>query len=156
MKQVKRKVFAYITHQQKLLVFSHPHAPEAGIQVPAGTIEEGETPEQAVLREAFEETGLTHLILHGFLGEQERDMADFGREEIHQRYFYHLLYQGQPPAVWQHTEHFSSTSRDPHIFEFFWATLPDQVPTLIADHGLLLPQLIERLQYEPMEYGIAK
>ncbi|GCE29648.1 hypothetical protein KDA_51320 [Dictyobacter alpinus] len=145
MKQVKRKAFAYITHQQKLLVFSHLKAPEAGIQVPAGTIEEGETPEQAVLREAWEETGLTHLVLDAFLGEQERDMADFGREEIHYRYFYHLRYQGRPQAVWQHAERFSSTSHDWPLFKFFWATLPDQVPILIADHGFLLPQLIERL-----------
>lgn len=145
MKRIKRKVLAYITHQQKLLVFSHPNAPEAGIQVPAGTIEEGETPEQAVLREAFEETGLTDLALDGFLGEQERDMADFGREEIHHRYFYHLRYQGEPRAVWRHAERFPSDSHELHIFEFFWATLPDQVPNLIADHGLLLPQLIERL-----------
>lgn len=145
MKRIKGKVLAYITHQQKLLVFSHPYEQEAGIQVPAGTIEEGETPEQAVLREAFEETGLTDLVLDGFLGEQERDMVDFGREEIQHRYFYHLRYQGQPQAVWQHAELFPSDSHEPHIFEFFWATLPDQVPALIADHDFLLPQLIERL-----------
>ena len=145
MKRIKRKVLAYITHQQKLLVFSHPYAPEAGIQVPAGTIEEGEVPEHAVLREAFEETGLTDLVLDGFLGEQERDMADFGREEIHYRYFYHLRFQGKPQAVWQYAELSPSDSHEPHIFELFWATLPDQVPELIADHDLLLPRLIERL-----------
>ncbi len=35
---LKRKAFAYITHAHHLLVFSHPAAPEAGIQVPAGTV----------------------------------------------------------------------------------------------------------------------
>ena len=35
MKQVKHKVFAYITNRNRLLVFVHPFAPEAGIQVPA-------------------------------------------------------------------------------------------------------------------------
>jgi ADP-ribose pyrophosphatase YjhB (NUDIX family) len=55
-------VLAYITCQQKLLVFRHSYEPEAGIQVPAGTIEEGEPPEQAVLCEAFAETGLTGLM----------------------------------------------------------------------------------------------
>lgn len=54
----KDKVLAYITHGNRLLVFRHPHAPEAGIQVPAGTVEEGEDPGTAVLREAAEETGL--------------------------------------------------------------------------------------------------
>lgn len=145
MKRIKRKAFAYITYQQKLLVFSHPYEPEAGIQVPGGTIEEDESPEQAVLREAFEETGLTGLVLDGFLGEQERDMADSGREEIHHRYFYHLRYQGKPQVVWQHAERYPSDNHEPHIFEFFWATLPDDVPELIADHGLMLPRLIELL-----------
>ena len=40
----------------ELLLFEHPHA---GIQLPAGTIEPGETPETAALREAREETGLS-------------------------------------------------------------------------------------------------
>ncbi|MGH2506252.1 MAG: GNAT family N-acetyltransferase [Ktedonobacteraceae bacterium] len=135
-----------MTHQQKLLVFSHPHAPEAGIQVPAGTVEVGESPEQAVLREAFEETGLTGLILAGFLGEQEYDMADFGRDEIHQRFFYHLRYEGEPPAIWQHEERFTSDGSGPHLFEFFWATLPHDMPSLIADHDLMLPQLLKQLK----------
>ena len=150
MKITKRKVLAYITHQRRLLVFKHPYQPEAGIQVPAGTIEPGEEPEQAVLREAFEETGLSGLVLAGFLGEQVRDMADFGRDEIHHRYFYHLRYQGEPQTVWQHAELYSSNSSDshePHIFEFFWVILPHGVPELIADHGLLLPRLIERFGF---------
>jgi 8-oxo-dGTP pyrophosphatase MutT (NUDIX family) len=144
-KRITRKAFAYITYRQKLLVFSHPYAPEAGIQVPAGTIEEGEAPEQAVLREAFEETGLTGLVLDGFLGEQKRDLADFGREEIHHRFFYHLRCREQPPTRWRHRELFPSDGSAPPVFEFFWAALPDGVPALIADHGLMLPRLIARL-----------
>ena len=58
MKQIKYKVFAYIINHHRLLVFSHPFFPEAGIQVPAGTIKVNERPEAAVLREAFEETSL--------------------------------------------------------------------------------------------------
>ncbi|HXX77501.1 MAG TPA: NUDIX domain-containing protein [Ktedonobacteraceae bacterium] len=53
LRKVKHKVFAYITYQHQLLVFHHPFAPEAGIQVPAGTVEEQERAEDAVLREAF-------------------------------------------------------------------------------------------------------
>lgn len=66
----KRKVFAYITSGNRLLVFWHPDAPEAGTQVPAGTVEPGERPEAAVLREAFEETSLPGLELAGLLGER--------------------------------------------------------------------------------------
>ncbi|HEX9133526.1 MAG TPA: NUDIX domain-containing protein [Ktedonobacteraceae bacterium] len=71
MKEIKDKVFAYITHRKRLLVFIHPFAPEAGIQVPAGSIKANERTEAAVLREAFEETGLSDLIVDGFLGEHE-------------------------------------------------------------------------------------
>lgn len=145
MKPIKQKAFAYITHQQKLLVFSHPYEPDSGIQVPAGTIEAGEAPDQAALREAYEETGLSGLVLESFLGEHERDMADFGREEIHHRYFYHLRCQGQPPLRWHHAERSSSDGSGIHIFEFFWATLPDEIPPLIADHDLMLPRLIDLL-----------
>ncbi len=53
------KVTAFITRAtengRELLVFLHP---TAGLQVPAGTVEAGETPEAAVLRETAEETGL--------------------------------------------------------------------------------------------------
>ncbi|HEX4204655.1 MAG TPA: NUDIX domain-containing protein [Ktedonobacteraceae bacterium] len=149
-KPVKRKVFAYITHDRHLLVFRHPFVPEAGIQVPAGTVEVGEPLEKAVLREAFEETDLTDLFLDGFLGEQERDMSDFGKNEIHHRFFYHLRYQGNPPAMWRHEERYPSEEPKhlPITFEFFWAPLPHGVPALIADHGKMLPRLWENLCLE--------
>ncbi len=83
MKPITKKVLAYITHQYRLLVFRQTDEPETWIQVPGGTIEEGETPAKAVLREAFEETGLSDLALERFLGEQMHDMADCGLAEIH-------------------------------------------------------------------------
>jgi 8-oxo-dGTP diphosphatase len=147
MKEIKDKVFAYITNRKRLLVFIHPFAPEAGIQVPAGTIKSNERPEAAVLREAFEETGLPDLVVDGFLGEHERDMSDFGRDEIHHRYFYHLRCEGNPPATWRHEERDSpdDPKEVPIIFEFFWAPLPHDVPLMIADHGQMIPQLLKRL-----------
>ncbi len=152
MRKVKHKVLAYITYQHYLLVFRHPYTPEAGIQVPAGTVEEHERAEDAVLREAFEETGWPHLTLNCFLGEQERDMSDFGRDEVHHRRFYHLRCHGYPPTTWQHEERYHSDSsvQKPILFEFFWAPLPHAVPPLIADHGIMLPQLLDILSLEEM------
>jgi 8-oxo-dGTP diphosphatase len=150
MGSVKRKAFAYITYQMQLLVFSHPDFPEAGIQVPAGTIEEAEAPAQAALREAFEETGLTNLALEGFLGEQIRDMADFSRDEVHHRYFYHLRCCDRPPSRWRYEEHYPSDgpAHEPVLFEFFWVPLSGGVPALIADHGMMLPQLLNQLAHQ--------
>jgi 8-oxo-dGTP pyrophosphatase MutT (NUDIX family) len=154
-----RKAFAYITHENHLLVFEHPESPEAGIQVPAGSIKPGESPQAGALREAQEETGLTGLSVCCFLGEQIRDMSDFSSHvgQVHHRYFYHLLCEDENlPDSWLHGERFPSVDEEgekpsfdsdgfTHRFRFFRARLPDEVPPLIADHDYYLPVLIEHL-----------
>jgi 8-oxo-dGTP pyrophosphatase MutT (NUDIX family) len=74
------KVVAFITREanegqanegRQLLVFRHPNA---GIQLPAGTMELGETPEIAVLREVREETGLTAVQIVTLLGTLEQTL----------------------------------------------------------------------------------
>ena len=136
------KVFAYITNQNRLLVFRHTDFPEAGIQVPAGTVKAGEDLVTAVLREAREETGLSDLVVQSYLGEQIRDMNDVGKNEIHHRHFFHLVCKDNPPNQWQHDETDPSDGGiDPIRFEFFWAGLPNQIPELICDHGIMLPLL---------------
>ncbi len=66
---VVEKVTAFITNSSgQLLLLQHPYA---GIQIPAGTVEEGETPETAVLREVAEETGLSHLTTPFLLAAEE-------------------------------------------------------------------------------------
>jgi ADP-ribose pyrophosphatase YjhB (NUDIX family) len=143
---LQQKVFAYITHGQRLLLFRQPNAPEAGIQAPAGTHKLGEQPAAGVLREAYEETGLPHLTVVQLLGEQIRDMTDFKRDEIHHRYFYHLQCMADPPITWRHAEPDPPDgTEEPIVFEFFWAELPDQAPELIADHGKFVPELLKRL-----------
>lgn len=143
---VKRKAFAYITHQCRLLVFRHTDVPEAGIQAPAGTVEPGESPARAVMREAREETGLTDLMLVRFLGDTVYSMHDFPdsfpSKERHHRFFFHLRCLGEPPATWRHSElHGPAGAADPIEFEFFWVELPDGVPPLIADHDRFVSML---------------
>lgn len=138
------KVFAYITHGTDLLVFCHPDFPEAGIQVPAGTMEAGESPESAVMREAFEETGLKGLKMRGFLGECCYDMSSRGGDPAQRRYFFHLELQGEAPSTWRHNETNGGMS-EPVVFEFFWVRMPDDIPDLIAGHGQLLSVLFSVL-----------
>lgn len=138
----KNKVYAYITDGDRLLVFRHPFEPEAGIQVPGGTVEPGEHADMAVMREAWEETGLEHLMMARFLGSTEFHRAPFGNDEINHRRFYHLRCASTPPETWRHAEQFPSEGDgSPIIFEFFWAHLPDEVPELIAEMGALLGEL---------------
>ena len=137
------KVVAYITRGDKLLVFSHPLYPEAGIQVPAGTIEKDESPDKAVIREAREETGLHELEIRSFLGMREHDLSPYGIAEVHRRHFYHLECRQETPTTWHHHEKDPSDgSTEPIEFEFFWVRFPDEVPELSGGQGELLSKLV--------------
>ena len=138
------KVLTYITHGNNLLVFTQPASPEAGIQVPGGSVEPGEMVEDAALREAIEETGLAGLRLSDFLGEMRRDMSDFGLDEIHHRYYFHVWCDENPPDSWQHDEFTPgnlSSRVKPIPFDFYWVNLTDGVPTLIANQAAYIPKL---------------
>jgi len=71
------KVTAFVTRPSEaghdLLLFQHPNA---GIQIPAGTVEPGERPQAAALREAREESGLEGLIVTEYLGVEEKTLPD--------------------------------------------------------------------------------
>jgi ribosomal-protein-alanine N-acetyltransferase len=160
------KVVAYITQGDKLLVFSHPLYPEAGIQVPAGTIEKGEPPDDAALREAREETGLHELEMRSFLGVREHDLSPYGIPEVYRRYFFHLECCQETPITWRHFENDPSDgSTEPIEFEFFWVKFPDEVPELSGGQGELLHELVTAcyqetapliVTFNPMDEGNAR
>lgn len=142
MPAISYKVMAYITHGDRLLVFRHTRYPEAGIQVPGGSMEPGEVPEEAVLREAQEETGLTGLEIRAFLGVQEVDLARWGLQGLQRRYVYHLQLAAEPADTWLHYELTPSDGTPgPIEFEFYWVRFPDEVPELAGDQGAFLGRL---------------
>ena len=142
--EVVHKVAAYITCLEKLLVFRHVDFPEAGIQIPSGTVDHGEDLESAVLREVHEETGLTGLSIVSFLGTRVYDMRpiDGTHREIH-RHYYHLVLPGPiPSARWHHWEESPSDgTTEPILFELYWVSFPDEIPDLNGNQGDLLPRL---------------
>jgi len=145
MEKVTQKAVVYITHGTNLLVFHHPHHQQAGIQVPASTIEAGEMQDKAVMREAFEETGLASLQLREFLGATTYNIIPYGRDEIQRRFFYHLIYAAEPPDSWQHYERFPSNGQMESILsEFYWVSLNNGPPDLVAGQEALLEQLDHR------------
>ncbi|MCG9134442.1 NUDIX domain-containing protein [Candidatus Poribacteria bacterium] len=77
MNKVVQKVTAFIIRERdgikELLVFKHP---TAGIQIPAGTVEEGENIEIAVKREVYEETGLQFVEIEDYLDCFENELED--------------------------------------------------------------------------------
>ena len=77
MNEIVQKVTAFIIREKngvkELLVFKHP---TAGIQIPAGTVEEGEDIETAVKREVYEETGLQSIEIENYLGCFENELEN--------------------------------------------------------------------------------
>lgn len=142
---VRRKAFAYIVHDDQIVLLYHPDHPEAGIQVPAGTMESGETPEAAVLREAFEETGIEGLEIVRFLGRVRIDMRPWGKQEWHDRWFFQLTVSAPlPPShadAWERIENDPADGGPPVRFLLRWTPL-DAIPPLIGGHDRYLDAIV--------------
>jgi len=141
-KIAKEKVLCYIVRDGKLLVFRHTDYTyeEVGIQVPAGSVRNGETPEDAALREAREETGLNQFKIVRKLGETEYDISPY-RFEIQKRHVFHLELQESTPERW-----FSQEDHDGEQtatrFECFWIPL-EAAHILQSGQGALLGHLFD-------------
>lgn len=136
------KVYAYITRADKLLVFKHVDFPEAGIQIPGGSMEAWETPEMAVMREVEDETGLRGLVLKKYLGKDESRYSTVHPSESISHHFFHLLSPREAPDIWQHNEqHPSDGSPAPILFEFYWLSLSQAAGTLDPYFSVKLKQL---------------
>ncbi|ACJ77909.1 NUDIX hydrolase [Bacillus paranthracis] len=100
----KKKVHAYVTREKEgamqLLVFKHRDTPEAGIQVPGGTVDEGETLEAAILREVQEESGLRHLCIERFLADYIIHVKE--KKEYQKRHFFHVTLLTDVKDSWEH------------------------------------------------------
>jgi len=126
-----------------LLVFRHTEFPEAGIQVPGGTVEDGETIQSAALREAWEETGVEDLEMVAYLGMNILDLAEFDMVGLFQRHFFHLTPRSIPSESWRHWEtNRSDGSSEPIEFEFYWVKYPEEVPELAGRQGAFLEKLV--------------
>ena len=131
------KVIAYITRERRLLVFSQPDFPNAGIQVPGGSAESSESPQQAVLREARKETGLEGLAVRVHLGTNLYDSPD--RRFLRQQYF-QLVSRSPVPGQWDHWEESPNDGGASVLFRFWWADLA-RMPQLAAGRGALMSKL---------------
>lgn len=134
------KALAYVLQGEDLLVFTQPESPEAGLQVPAGTIQPGETPGEAVVRELEEETGIDDVRDLELLGTATYDMRKYGREELQERYFFRITLASEPPRQWRwHERHDGLSPAEP--FELFWMPAAEAAGTLEARQGELLDKV---------------
>lgn len=137
---MRHRVFTYITRGDQLLILEYVDGRYLQPQIPGGTVEEGERPEQAALREAQEETGLTALEVVSYLGSFERDLTDIGRDETIVAWFFHLHTDEATPHRWRHFENDSSEGLDPVELAVSWAPL-DNLPELGGIDEAMLAEL---------------
>ena len=117
-----KKACAYITRNgSELLVFKGPDHEE--LQIPKGTVEDEETPQEAVYREVIEESGLAafgqmrHLITDVWTRRRSP-------EKRYVRSFFHASAH-ETRDRWTHTVT-GSGEESGMEFELFWVDLPTE------------------------------
>ncbi|MFC0421328.1 hypothetical protein CQ017_06625 [Arthrobacter sp. MYb224] len=121
-----KKAVGYVVHDGNLLVFTHDDYPMevTGVQVPAGSIAEGESPAHAVVREVGEETGLAARIVRS-LGVESYDMWP-AKPEVHERHFFQLeLVDSDVQVRWKCGENDASDGGQPVSWTCWWMKLSD-------------------------------
>ncbi|OXS59576.1 8-oxo-dGTP pyrophosphatase MutT (NUDIX family) [Bacillus sp. V-88] len=128
-----KKAYAYVTRVRdgrlQVLVFQHKDIPEAGIQIPKGTVKEEEDTYSAVIREVKEETGIQKFEVEKLIS------ADFWRNDdgaMHNRYFYKIVCNEKADA-WEYNPT-GGGEEDGLTFQFFFISSDEEVE-LIRGHA---------------------
>ncbi|MBI3522371.1 MAG: NUDIX domain-containing protein [Chloroflexi bacterium] len=119
----------------RLLMFRHRDHPEAGLQVPAGTLHDGERPEDGVIRETEEETGR-----RGFTLVRKVGVYDHRHEngELHER---HVFVLAPPPGLPETWSHLAEEGNGDFWFVYEWISFDRAVRELAGAQGTYLAEL---------------
>jgi len=127
-----KKAYGYVTRvkdgKTQLLVFRHP-IPEAGIQIPKGTVEPNEDPYHAVSREIEEETGLRNFQVEKLIAEDYWESDD---GVIHNRFFY-KLHVTNVCDEWDY-DPTGGGAEEGLVFHYFWISSKEEVE-IIRGHS---------------------
>jgi len=99
-------------------LFRHPDCPETPLQIPGGGVDAGETHEQALHREIWEESGLTNLRLIRKLGVAGSCWLQ-PRKLISQRHCFLLEAADDTLDNWQHVAQGDGIDLG-MVFSYFW------------------------------------
>lgn len=119
------KVVGYITRnrraEKELLVFDHDEKfLDAGVQVPAGTLELGETTSQSILREMKEESGLIDINIISHL--DCYCLFNHYQKKFHRRHVFLLESEKILPEKWSHQV--TGYGTDAFLnFHYYWLPL---------------------------------
>lgn len=137
----KRKAYGIIQREDgALLVFREIKA-DGTIdiaQFPGGTVDDEESIEAGLLREVYEETGLSDLEIIRQLG-----CAPYRATEdvISLRHFYLLRCNEVMQDTWVHYERFSSEHAHPLPYEYRWMTREQAMFTLGGEHEFFVSSI---------------
>lgn len=123
---VVEKAVCYVIADSRLLVFTHDDDDilVTGVQVPAGTVRDDETPAQAAERELFEETGLRGTVQR-ILGTDLYDLSP-ARDERALRHFFRMeVTDPDVTAVWRAGEPDPANGGSPVSWTCRWIPLAD-------------------------------
>jgi 8-oxo-dGTP diphosphatase len=145
----RRKVVIYATWQDQLLVFNKPDFPGTGVEVPGGTVEDGEAIEAAARREFSEETGLDAPPTFHRLGEAtyrfQSDTFETGARNFeHLRTYFHVFLDRAPSAPWEWVEQTPDGGGLPIRMRFSFVPL-QPLPKLFGSLDAFLPEVLARL-----------
>ena len=115
-----------------MLVFEHVDFPEAGVQVPAGSVEPGEEADKAALREAWEESGIPGLRVSRYIGAFPWFWAT--RSEEQERHVFQLAASLPLPERWEHSVS-AGTEDKGLLFSFYWLDVDTAVRLLSGNQG---------------------
>lgn len=100
----------------QLLLFRHP---KAGVQLVKGTVEKGESPDNATLRELYEESGIQAARISANLGELPFPAY---------RQNWHIFLIEPSKELPDNWTHFTEDGGG-HEFEFFWQNIEEPIDT---------------------------
>ena len=102
---MRQRVLAYVTRERdgrtELLVFDHRDEPEAGTQVPAGRIDDGETLEHGLRRELHEEAGLDRVRIVRELPV----LGDWAGRSPYENHAFEVQVEEDTPDSFEHVVH---------------------------------------------------
>jgi 8-oxo-dGTP pyrophosphatase MutT (NUDIX family)/GNAT superfamily N-acetyltransferase len=142
----KKKVLVYIVRKDgarlELLVFRHRDFPEAGLQVPAGSVDEGEALEAAARRETIEETGLKLPGNPIFIGRFDYHRSDIAEDQ--ERNIFYSFVASTPNDQWAHCVSGGGEDHDLK-FECHWEPIDKCEIGLAGDQGRYLHFIYRKL-----------
>jgi 8-oxo-dGTP pyrophosphatase MutT (NUDIX family) len=132
----RRRVAVYVmdrltaSSECRVLCFDHADLPEAGTQIPAGGVADGETVEAAAAREVLEETGI-RISRPRALGVQVLEDQDRGVRKV--TTFIAAVAIDPPAGRWRHTVPPHEGEDSGMVFECFFLSFDEAAGALTID-----------------------